>query len=78
MERLLMMKKKRKEDKGMRLIGSTTDQRNTGPTDIQEVQDQIDQGQGQDNPDSQEPPPTFGSNIGQVVIRGNFNSKWAF
>ena len=46
------MKKKQKEDEGLRLTGSTTDQQTSNPTNIQEVQDQTDQGQGQDNPDS--------------------------
>ena len=46
------MKKKQKEAEVLRLIGSTTDQQTTEPTDIQEVQDQTDQGQRQDNPDS--------------------------
>ena len=62
------MKKKQKEAEGLRLTGSTTDQQNSDPTDIQEVQDQTDQGQGQDNPDSHEPAATSRSNIGQVVF----------
>ena len=65
------MKKKQKEAEGLRLTGSTTDQQTTDPTDIQEVRDHIDQGQGQDNPDSQEPIATSGSNIGQVVFSLN-------
>ena len=50
------------------MTGSTIDKQTTDPTDIQEVQDQTDQGKGQDNPDSHEPATNYGSNIGQVVF----------
>ena len=62
------MKKKQEESEGLRLAGAKKDQQITDQIDTQVAQDHIDQGQGQDNPDSQEPAATSGSNIGQVVF----------
>ena len=52
----------------MRLIGSQKDKQNTNQVDTQEVQDQIDQEQGQSDPDPLEPTASSSSMLGRSPI----------
>ena len=64
------MKKKQEESEGLRLAGAKKDQQTTDQIDTQVAQDHTDQGQGQDNPNYQEPTATSGSTQEQVVFSG--------
>ena len=55
------IKKKQEESEVLRLIWSPKDPKTTGQVDTQVVQNQIDQEQGQSDPDPSEPAASFGS-----------------
>ena len=59
------IKKKQEESEGLRLTWSQNDQWTTEKVDTQGVQDQVDQEQGQYDPDPQEPVASSGSILGQ-------------
>ena len=65
------MKKKQEESEGLILAGAKKDQQTTDQIDTQVAQDHTDQGQGQDNPDSQEPTATSDSTQEQVFFLWN-------
>ena len=62
------IKKKQEESEGLRLTGSQKDQQNIEQFDTQGVQRQIDQEQGQSDPDPLEPAASFGSILGRAPI----------
>ena len=60
------IKKKQEESEGLRLTGSQKDQQTTEQVDTQGVQDQIDQEQGQSDPNPSKPTAYSGSILGKA------------
>ena len=61
----LKSRKNQEESEGLSLTGSQKDQQTTEQVDTQGFQDQLDQEQGQCDPDPPEPAASFGSILGQ-------------
>ena len=67
------MKKKQEESEGLRLVGAKKDQQTTDQIDTQVAQDHTDQGQGQDNPDSQEQLAAVSGSTQEQVVFSELN-----